>query len=521
MVLLDLQIYLYNAVQTSASNVERTQSISNRLLGRLINRRLYQRRVPIQLRQDDETVSQPQFKFNLEEVVLEQLNQSHAVILFQTEIERNHSNATVLPVHFKQVWKELGLPSFCQEVVGGLKIHVLPNFKSMHNPIPISIPEGPKSEFITKEVQDLLVDESILKTRFLLQRVYSTKTWNESTSSSSRFKKVKYFHRKPIIQDGRYQEPTFNGKTRLLHQMELLVKLGFKLNFLLFCLFPSFDYVLTTDASESGAGATLKKGSRFKPTTQQLFRHQSPWWSNPGSISPLRTALEAVSQEESQLDWRAHSRIQCQSRPPQPSCRVESQVVEDDQELQLATQEGSIQSHPTSVRSNSDGSVCILSQPSNDKLLHNQNECTPTRLESIEAVSSVSTSNTFAFCAREDQLIEFHEGFYNTDISGVEVSNLVFDDSKSSSSSSTSSVSTGSGYIPRSINQRVNRINPYSDSTTMEVGDYSTFQSHVKSIINTQKPGTTELFMSSWQPSTLKVYRIPTTQGHRSFRFYK
>ncbi|KAN0022956.1 hypothetical protein ACTFIU_009039 [Dictyostelium citrinum] len=40
----------------------------------------------------------------------------------------------------------------------------------------------------------------------------------------------------------------------------------------------------------------------------------------------------------------------------------------------------------------------------------------------------------------------------------------------------------------------------------MEVGDYSTFQSHVNSIINTQKPCTTELFMSSWQPSTLKVY---------------
>ncbi|KAN0008798.1 hypothetical protein ACTFIU_002091 [Dictyostelium citrinum] len=40
----------------------------------------------------------------------------------------------------------------------------------------------------------------------------------------------------------------------------------------------------------------------------------------------------------------------------------------------------------------------------------------------------------------------------------------------------------------------------------MEVGDYSTLQSHVKSIINTQKSGTTELYMSSWQPSTLKIY---------------
>ncbi|KAN0022941.1 hypothetical protein ACTFIU_009024 [Dictyostelium citrinum] len=49
------------------------------------------------------------------------------------------------------------------------------------------------------------------------------------------------------------------------------------------------------------------------------------------------------------------------------------------------------------------------------------------------------------------------------------------------------------------------RINTYSDTTTMEVGDYWPFQSHVKSIINTQKPSTTELFMSSWQPSTLNV----------------
>ncbi|KAN0022948.1 hypothetical protein ACTFIU_009031 [Dictyostelium citrinum] len=63
--------------------------------------------------------------------------------------------------HFKQVWKELGLPSFCQEVVSGLKVYVLRNFKSMHNPISISIPEGPKSECITKEVQELLVDDAI------------------------------------------------------------------------------------------------------------------------------------------------------------------------------------------------------------------------------------------------------------------------------------------------------------------------------------------------------------------------
>ncbi|KAN0033180.1 hypothetical protein ACTFIV_005187 [Dictyostelium citrinum] len=112
-------------------------------------------------------------------------------------------------------------------------------------------------------------------------------------------------------------------------------------------LFPSYDYFLTTDASEAGAGATLKKGNKiikswsFQWSTTQsnmssnrremlpllmanqaLCRnlnnalvHEWSRWSNQRSISSLRTALEAVSQEESQLDWRAHSRIlQCQSR---------------------------------------------------------------------------------------------------------------------------------------------------------------------------------------------------------------
>ncbi|KAM9975939.1 hypothetical protein ACTFIR_009780 [Dictyostelium discoideum] len=35
------------------------------------------------------------------------------------------------------------------------------NFKPMPNPIPFSIPEGPKSDCITKEVQDLLLDDAI------------------------------------------------------------------------------------------------------------------------------------------------------------------------------------------------------------------------------------------------------------------------------------------------------------------------------------------------------------------------
>ncbi|KAM9974273.1 hypothetical protein ACTFIR_012794 [Dictyostelium discoideum] len=72
--------------------------------------------------------------------------------------------------------KELGLPNFCQEVVNGLNIHLLPNFKPMPNPIPFSIPEGPKSDCITKEVQDLLLDdaiEQVLPNRYSKRVFYS------------------------------------------------------------------------------------------------------------------------------------------------------------------------------------------------------------------------------------------------------------------------------------------------------------------------------------------------------------
>ncbi|KAM9954329.1 hypothetical protein ACTFIW_003870 [Dictyostelium discoideum] len=141
-------------------------------------------------------------------------------------------------------------------------------------------------------------------------------------------------------------------------------------------LFLSYDYVLKTDASEYGA--TLKKGNKTIKTwsvqwstTQSnmssnrreihalLMAYQALWWSDTGPISSVRTTLETMPQEESELDWRAYSRIlQCKSRPPQPSFRDESQIIiQSNQELQLATEEGSVQSNPTSVRSNPNGSV--------------------------------------------------------------------------------------------------------------------------------------------------------------------
>ncbi|KAM9997129.1 hypothetical protein ACTFIZ_007913 [Dictyostelium cf. discoideum] len=222
-------------------------------------------------------------------------------------------------------------------------------------------------------------------------------------------------------------------------------------------LFPSYDYVLTTDASESGAGATLKKGNKviktwsFQWSTTQsnmssnrremlalLMAYQALWWPDTRTISSVRTNLETMPQEESQLDWRAYSRIlQCKSRPPQPYFSDESQIIQSKQELQLATEERSVQPHPTSIRSNIDGSIRISPEPSNDQLLNNQ----------------------------------------------------VSDDSSTISSSSTSHVSSSSGYIPRSIDQTISR-----------------------SIIGTQNSGTVELLMKSWEKSTLKVYNSSYTR---------
>ncbi|KAM9954998.1 hypothetical protein ACTFIW_000828 [Dictyostelium discoideum] len=182
------------------------------------------------------------------------------------------------------------------------------------------------------------------------------------------------------------------------------------------------------------------------------------------------------------------------------------------QELQLATEIRKVQSNPTSVRSNPDGSVRISSEPSNVQLLNNQNECTPPRFESMESMSGLPTTHSFACYPGEDELIQFEEGFYNTDLPNLEISNLVSDDSSSSSSSSTSHVSSSTGNIPRSIDQTISGVNTNPNSTTLETVDYSTFQSHVMSIIRIQKSSTAELLMKSWEPSTLKVYSSSYTR---------
>ncbi|KAN0032981.1 hypothetical protein ACTA71_011188 [Dictyostelium dimigraforme] len=625
------------------------------------------------------------------------------------------------------VWKKLGLPNFCQEVVNGLKIHLLPNFKAMLNPTPISIPEGPKSDCITKEVQDLLLDdaiEQVLPNRYsklvfysnvftvpkpgttLLHPVLDLKRLNSYIVNQS-FKMEGIKNLPSMLKKGYYMvkldikkaylhvlvDPQFRDLfrfvwkgihygwktmpfglstapriftmllrpalrmlrdtnvsviaylddllivaptkeeclTNLKKTMDLLLKLGFKLNleksileptqsitflgleidslsmkllvpkekkksvikeirnflkidqcsprklaglkgklvalkdaiipFRLYThqtnkfhtqcltlangdwdqsfpvpqevkseisiwltvlnqwngkeisLFPNFDYVLTTDASESGAGSTLKKGNTiiktwsFQWSSDQstmssnrremlalLLAYQA-MWSNSRFIDSLRTTLETMSQEEDHSNWRTHSGfLQCESRSPQSSFRDESQNSQKDQELQLATEERSIQSHPTLIR--------ITPEPSDDQLLYHKDECPPTRLESMETMPSVSTTNTTTFGIGEDDFLKFDAYVDITDIPDLEISNVVSNDSSSGSSSPNSPISPRTGYIPGSINKEVDRINSNSNPTTLEAGDYSTFQSHVRSIISTQKAGTSDLLMSSWQPST-------------------
>ncbi|KAN0040693.1 hypothetical protein ACTA71_009031 [Dictyostelium dimigraforme] len=274
-------------------------------------------------------------------------------------------------------------------------------------------------------------------------------------------------------------------------------------------LFPNFDYVLTTDASESGAGATLKKGNTIiKTWSLQWSSDQSTMssnrremlalllayqamWSNSRFIDSLGTTLETMSQEEDQSNWRTHSRFQCESRSPWSSLRNESQNGQKDQEFQLATEERSIQSHPTSIRSSSNGLIRITLEPSDDQLLYHKDECPPTRLESMETMPSVSTTNAASFGIGEDDFLKFDAYVDITDIPDLEISNVVSNDSNSGSSSPNSPISPRTGYIPGSTNKEVDRINSNSNST---------------SIIGTQKAGTSDLLMSSWQPSTLKVY---------------
>ncbi|KAM9975630.1 hypothetical protein ACTFIW_005503 [Dictyostelium discoideum] len=152
------------------------------------------------------------------------------------------------------------------------------------------------------------------------------------------------------------------------------------------------------------------------------------------------------------------------------------------------------------------------SKPSNEQLLNNQNECIPPRLESMEAMSGLPTTHSFAFYLGEDELIQFEEGFYNTDLPNLEISNLVSDDSSSSSSSSSSHVSSSTGNIPRSIDQTISRVN------TNLISSYTRF--HNFCILNSLNPANITLDVFMDYLTHLFIHKPPlafsTINGHRS-----
>ncbi|KAM9955095.1 hypothetical protein ACTFIW_008759 [Dictyostelium discoideum] len=127
----------------------------------------------------------------------------------------------------------------------------------MPNPIPFSIPEGPKSDCITKEVQDLLLDdaiEQVLPNRYS-KRVFYSNVFTVPKGSHYRWKTMPFglstapriftMLLRPVLRMWRdinisviayLDDLLIVGSTKeeclsnLKKTMDLLVKLGFKLN---------------------------------------------------------------------------------------------------------------------------------------------------------------------------------------------------------------------------------------------------------------------------------------------------
>ncbi|KAM9972513.1 hypothetical protein ACTFIW_006056 [Dictyostelium discoideum] len=192
-------------------------------------------------------------------------------------------------------------------------------------------------------------------------------------------------------------------------------------------------------------------------------------------------------------------------RPPQPSLRDESQItLQSNQELQLATKEGSLQLNPTSIRSNPDGlfSSLLNYQTTNysttrinalhlDWILWKQCLASPTPIllpSILEKMNSSSWKKVYIILifpiwksATWYPMIEEH---VPRDHMFLQV------------------LGTFQESIPIKIQQR------------RKLGIIQSFQSNVMSITRIKKSSTAELLMKSWEPSTLKVY----SSSHTRFR---
>ncbi|KAM9974177.1 hypothetical protein ACTFIR_003893 [Dictyostelium discoideum] len=305
--------------------------------------------------------------------------------------------------------------------------------------------------------------------------------------------------------------------SNLKKTMDLLVKLGFKLNLEKSVLEPTQSITFLGLQIDSVSMKLLVPKEKKKSIIKEIRNFLKLNCCSPRKLAGLKGKLIAL--KDAVIPFRLYTHWDVSF--PIPQCLTLANG-DWDVSFPIPQEVKSEISHWLTVlnqwngkeisRSNTDGSVRISPEPSNEQLLNNQNECTPPRLESMEAMSGLPTTHSFAFYPGENELIQLEEGFYNTDLPNLEISNLVSDDSSSSSSSSSLHVSSSTGNIPRSIDQTISRVNTNPNSTTLETGDYSTFQSHVMSIIRIQKSSTAELLMKSWEPSTLKVYSSSYTR---------
>ncbi|KAM9962817.1 hypothetical protein ACTFIR_005734 [Dictyostelium discoideum] len=221
--------------------------------------------------------------------------------------------------------------------------------------------------------------------------------------------------------------------------MDLLVKLGFKLNLEKSVLEPTQSITFLGLQIDSVSMKLLVPKEKKKSVIKEIRNFLKLNCCFPRKLAGLKGKLIVFN--DAVIPFRLYTRrtnkfhSQCLTLAYGDWDQSFSIPQDSNQELQLATEERSVQSHPTSVRSNTDGSVRISPEPSNEQLLNNQNEFTPPRMESMEAMSGLPTTHSFAFYPGEDELIH----------------NLVSDDSSSSSSSSSSHVSSSTGNIPRSI----------------------------------------------------------------------
>ncbi|KAM9972457.1 hypothetical protein ACTFIW_010439 [Dictyostelium discoideum] len=300
----------------------------------------------------------------------------------------------------------------------------------MPNPIPISIPEGPKSDCITKEVQDLLLDDAIEQVlpNLYSKRVFYSNAFTVPKPGTTLHRPVLDLKRlNTYINNQSFKMEGIKNLPSMVKQGYYMVKLDIKKAYLHVLVDPQYrDLFRFVWKGSHCRWKTMPFGLSTAPRiftmlSRPVIRMMRD--INISVIAYLDDLLIVGSTKEEYNGLTCQTRFQVKSiiQLNMSSNRREmiellmayqALFIQSNQELQLATEERNVQSNPTSVRSYPDGSVHISPKSSNEQLLNNQNECIQPRLESTEAMSGHPTTHSFAFYPGENELIKFEEGFY-------------------------------------------------------------------------------------------------------------